>query len=130
MSRIICNSSEQKFHSPSFGIDCKRRHELLGKLLYDRDPERANHWLRFSAFYDNPYAQRALDQRTSPTIAACVTRLLYRLRRIIRDDTEQASHGPGFGIDRKRRRELLEKRIAMGHKPDDHEDMQMQGFSM
>ena len=103
---------------------------MLGKILYDRDPERANHWLRLSAFYDNPYAQRALDQRTSPTIAACVTRLLYHLSRIIRDDTEQASHSPGFGIDRKRRRELSEKRIAMGHKPDDHEDIQMQGFSM
>ena len=63
-------------------------------------------------------------------IAACVTRLLYHLSRIIRDNTEQASHAPGFGIDRKRRRELMEKRIAMGHKPDDHEDMQMQGFSM
>ena len=103
---------------------------MLGKLLYDGDPERANHWLRFSAFYDNPYAQRALDQRTSPTIAACVTRLLYHLSRIIRDDTEQASQGPVFGIDRKRRRELMDKRIAMGYKPDDHEDMQMQGFSM
>ncbi len=103
---------------------------MLGKLLYDRDPERANHWLRFSAFYDNPYAQRALDQQTSPTIAACVTRLLYHLSRVIRDDTEQMSHGPGFGIDRKRRRELMDKRLAMGHKPDDHEDMQMQGFSM
>ena len=100
---------------------------MLGKLLYDRDPERANYWLRESASYGNPHAQRALDQQTSPTIAACVTRLLYHLSRIIRDDTEQKSHGPGFGIDRKRRRELMDKRLAMGHKPDDHEDMQMQG---
>ena len=103
---------------------------MLAKLLYDRDPERANHWLRFSAFYDNPYAQRALDQQTSPTIAACVIRLLYHLSRVIRDSTEQTSQGPGFTIDRKRRRELMDKRLAMGHKPDDHEDMQMQGFSM
>ncbi len=101
---------------------------MLAKLLYDRDPERANHWLRFSAFYGNPYAQRALDQRTSPTIAACVTRLLYHLSRVIRDNTEQASQGPGFAIDRKRRREFMDKRIALGHKPDDHENMQMQGY--
>ena len=103
---------------------------MLGKLLYDRDPKRANYWLRESATYGNPYAQRAISAHTSPTIAACVTRLLYHLSRVIRDNTEQNSHGPGFGIDRKRWRELMEKRIAMGHKPDDHEDMQMQGFSM
>ena len=103
---------------------------MLAKLLYDHDPDRANYWLQTSASYGNPYAQRALDQQTSPTIAACVTRLLYHLSRIIRNDTEQASQGPIFTIDRKRRRELMDKRIAMGHKPDDHEDMQMQGFSM
>ena len=103
---------------------------MLGKLLYDRDPKRANYWLRTSASYGNPYAQRAISAHTSPTITACVTRLLYHLSRVIRNDTEQMSHGPGFGIDRKRRRELMDKRIAMGHKPDDHEDMQMQGFSM
>ena len=103
---------------------------MLGKLLYDRDLKRSNYWLRESASYGNSYAQRALEQQTSPTIAACVTRLLYHLSRVIRDNTEQASHGPCFGIDRKRWRELMDKRLAMGHKPDDHEDMQMQGFSM
>ena len=101
---------------------------MLGKLLYDSDPKQANYWLRESASYGNPYAQRAISARTSPTIAACVTRLLYHLSRVIRDNTEQASHGPCFGIDRKRRRELMDKRLAMGHKPDDHEDMQMQGY--
>ncbi len=66
------------------------------------------------------------------TITACVTRLLSHLSRVIRDDTEQMSHGPGFGIDRKRWRELMEKRIAMGHKPDDHEEQSQgyQGFSI
>ncbi len=103
---------------------------MLGKFLYDSNPGRANYWLRESASYGNPHAQRALDQHTSPTVATCVTRLLYHLSRVIRDNTEQASHGPVFGIDRKRRRELMDKRLAMGHKPDDHEDMQMQGFSM
>ncbi len=103
---------------------------MLGKLLYDRDPKRANYWLHTSASYGNPYAQQAISTHTSPTIAACVTRLLYHLSRVIRDSTEQSSHGPGFGIDRKRRRELMDKRIAMGHKPDDHEEMQMQGFNM
>ena len=103
---------------------------MLAKLLYDRDPKRANYWLRESASYGNPHAQRALDQHTSPTIAACVIRLLYHVSRVIRDNTEQMSHGPGFGIDRKRRRELMKKRLAMGHKPDDHEDMQYYGQSM
>ena len=36
----------------------------------------------------------------------------------------------GLQIDRKRRQELQRKRLAMGHKPDDHELEQQQGFSM
>ena len=103
---------------------------MLGKLLYDSDSKQANYWLRESASYGNPYAQCAISAHTSPTVAACVTRLLYHLSRVIRDNTEQMSHGPGFTIDRKRWRELMEKRIAMGHKPDDHEDMQYYGQSM
>nr|WP_326185666.1 hypothetical protein [uncultured Oscillibacter sp.] len=32
----------------------------------------------------------------------------------------------GLHIDRKRRRQLQKKKIAMGHKPDDHEEEQNQ----
>ena len=45
-------------------------------------------------------------------------------RKIFRENaTADATH-KGMQIDRKRRRALQEKRIAMGHKPDDHEEQQ------
>ena len=36
----------------------------------------------------------------------------------------------GVQIDRKRLARLRQKRVALGHKPDDHELEQQQGFSM
>ena len=36
----------------------------------------------------------------------------------------------GIQIDRKRLAQLRQKRVALGHKPDDHELEQQQGFSM
>ena len=36
----------------------------------------------------------------------------------------------GVQIDRKRLAQLRQKRVALGHKPDDHELEQQQGFSM
>ena len=68
-------------------------------------------------------AERKSEQRErlTPTGAA-VVRMLHHMGRIFRDNaTADATH-KGIQIDRKRRRQLQEKRIAMGHKPDDHEE--------
>ena len=35
--------------------------------------------------------------------------------------------GAGLHVDRKLRRKIQEKKIALGHKPDDHEEEQNQG---
>ena len=51
--------------------------------------------------------------------------MFHHMANIFRDTTAQDSTHMGLHIDRKRRRELQEKRIDMGHKPDDHEDENM-----
>ncbi len=55
-----------------------------------------------------------------------VTHLLYHMSRIF-DDHSLPRSNTGLRIDRKRRQKLQAKRIALGHKPDDHEAEQNQG---
>ena len=50
-----------------------------------------------------------------------VTRLLYHMSRILEDYSLPQS-GASLHIDRKRRQQLREKKVALGHKPDDHEE--------
>ena len=45
-------------------------------------------------------------------------------------DNAPAPAANGVQIDRKRLAQLRQKRVALGHKPDDHELEQQQGFSM
>ena len=54
------------------------------------------------------------------------TRLLYYASRIFEDHTLPHSSA-GLHVDRKLRRKIQEKKIAMGHKPDDDEEEQTQG---
>ena len=58
-----------------------------------------------------------------------VTRLLYHMSRIFENHSLPQS-GAGLHIDRKRHQQLREKRIALGHKPNDHEEEQSQGMTM
>ncbi len=105
----------------------------LGKLyLLGREvpPDRdvAVYYLTLSAEQGNRYAQFFLDSLTdihSPSVGLAALRLFHHMANIFRDTTAQDSTHMGLHIDRKRRRELQEKRIAMGHKPDDHEDEKM-----
>ena len=54
---------------------------------------------------------------------SAVLRMLHHMSRIFEDNVAVAdSTYQGMQIDRKRRQELRGKRIAMGHKPDDHEE--------
>lgn len=53
-----------------------------------------------------------------------VIQMLYHMGRIFRDNTTADAIHRGVQIDRKRRRALQEKRMAMGHKADDHEGQQ------
>ncbi len=66
-------------------------------------------------------------ERLTPTGAA-VVRMLHHMGRIFRDNAVADATHKGIQIDRKRKRQLQEKRIAMGHKPDDHEEEQGQAM--
>ena len=53
-----------------------------------------------------------------------VARLLYHMGRIFRDNALPPSNPLGIRVDSKRRRKLMERRMAAGHKLDDHEEQQ------
>ena len=53
-------------------------------------------------------------------------RLFHQMVQIFRDNAAPPSNPMGIRIDSKRRKKLMQKRLAMGHKQDDHE--QAQGY--
>jgi len=59
-----------------------------------------------------------------------VTRLLYHMSRIFQDAAPAPVIPGGIQIDRKRLRQLQEKKIAMGQKLDDHSDQNFGGITM
>ena len=111
---------------------------MLGKLYLEgkavsRDQEQSAQWFRRSAAQGNRYAHFFLDRqsdRRPPGVMLSVTRLLHHLGRIFRENAPPAT-GPGIiQIDRKRLQQLREKRIALGHKPDDHPEQGWGGMGM
>ena len=68
-----------------------------------------------------PNTQPRQEYRSPPeSIAACMIRMLHHMGNIFRDNG--ASSYRGLQLDRKRRKELQEWKIALGHHEDDHED--------
>ena len=70
-----------------------------------------------------PYAQHRSEHRAPPpeSVSACMIRMLHHMGNIFRDNVG-ASGYRGLQLDRKRRKELQEWKIALGHREDDHED--------
>ena len=107
---------------------------MLGKLYLTgqglpQDQAQAIAWFGRSAAQGNQYAQFFLEQRNNlrpPSVMLAVTRLLYHMSRIFEDHSLPWSSA-GLHVDRKLRRKIQEKKIALGHKPDDHEEEQNQG---
>ena len=103
---------------------------MLGKLYLTGteapyDEERAIHWLTRSAEQGNQYAQyllNHLEENRPPSAMLAVTRLLHHMSRVFRDNSVPKSRPGGIQIDRKRLKKLQEKRMALGHKLDDHEE--------
>lgn len=58
------------------------------------------------------------------------TKLLHHMSRIFQSNSVPPSNPAGIRIDSKRRRQLMEKRMAMGHKADDHEEQTQYQQSM
>lgn len=102
----------------------------LGKLHLTgqglpRDQAQAMMWLSRSAAQGNQYAQFFLEQRNDPhppSVMLAVTQLLYHMSRIFQNNSVPPAVPTGQQVDRKLRRKIQEKKIAMGHKPDDHEE--------
>ena len=94
---------------------------------------------------EEPFAEKtSTDASTNPTLAAenissvashsaqlsseyllnSTIRLFHQMGQIFRDNAAPPSNPMGIRIDSKRRKKLMQKRLAMGHKQDDHEQEQ------
>ena len=80
----------------------------------------------FSQWSDHPNQQKgsapAGSDYRAPTVGETVVRMLHHMSRIFEDNSKIDQIHRGLQIDHKRRQELQRKRLAMGHKPDDHEE--------
>lgn len=104
---------------------------LLGKLTLmgegvPKDMDAAYEW--FAAARDNGHAYAEFflkrmerGEQEPPNILLSATRLLYHMGNIFRDNAP-APAAAGIQIDRKRLAQLREKKMAMGHKWNDHEN--------
>ena len=111
---------------------------LLGKLTLmgegvPKDMDAAYEW--FAAARDNGHAYAEFfmkrmerGEQEPPSVLLSATRLLYHMGNIFRDNAP-APAAIGVQIDRKRLAQLRQKRVALGHKPDDHE-FEPQGYTM
>jgi len=64
----------------------------------------------------------AAEEYRASSVAVCVTRLLHHVSRVFQE-TPLPANPKGVRIDSKRRKALLAKRLAMGHRLEDHEDV-------
>lgn len=108
----------------------------LGKLYLTgeavaQDREQAYRWFQASASQGNEYAQFFLDHfndTRSPNVLLSATRLLHHLSRIFQENSVPPV--PPGRTDRKLLQKIRQKKIAMGHRPDDHEENQSLGMTM
>ena len=112
---------------------------LLGKLTLMgegvlKDTDAAYEWFAAARANGHAYAEFFMKrmergEQEPPSVLLASTRLLYHMGDIFRDNAP-APAANGVQIDRKRLAQMRQKRVALGHKPDDHELEQQQGFSM
>ena len=111
---------------------------LLGKLLWEgadipQDKEQAVYWLGQAAVQGHSYAQLLLERQSGsslPSAILAVNSLLHQMGRIFQDNVKAMDSTRSQHTDHKLRRKIQEKKIAMGHKPDDHEEQDYVGPSM
>ena len=61
-------------------------------------------------------------QLSSECLLNSTIRLLHQMGQIFRDNAAPPSNPMGIRVDSKRRKKLMQKRLAMGHRQDDHEN--------
>ena len=102
------------------------RQQMEQEALQDEEPSAENTSTDASA---NP---TLADENTSSTASQdaqlpseyllnSTIRLFHQMGQIFRDNAAPPSNPMGIRIDSKRRKKLMQKRLAMGHKQDDHE---------
>lgn len=102
---------------------------LMGKEVA-QDREQAYNWLSESAFQGNEYAQFLLahfHDSHRPNVLLSVTNLLHHMGQIFQDNSIPPGPPASQQADRKYRRQIQQKRVALGHKPNDHEETQSRG---
>ena len=76
---------------------------------------------------EEPSAQTSTNLTVpSEYLLHATVKLFRQLGQIFRDNAAPPSNPMGIRVDSKRRKKLIQKRLAMGHKQDDHE--QAQGY--
>ena len=106
---------------------------LLGKLYLmgegvPKDRETAQYWFSMAEQNGHVYAGLFLDRMERqeelppPNVLLSATRLLHHMGNIFRDNAPRSAAPAGIQIDHKRLQRLREKKMAMGHKWNDHED--------
>ncbi len=107
----------------------------LGKLYLTgqdvtQDREQAYRWFWESASQGNEYAQFFLDHfndNHSPNVLLSATKLLHHMGQIFQDNSVPPCPPGSHRTDRKLLQKIRQKKIALGHKPDDHEEEQTLG---
>ena len=124
--RLLSNSANQGNQYAQY---------VLGKLYLQgkevgQDQDAAQYWLMQSANQGNSYAQFLLDHRQrDPSVLLCTMRLLHHISNIF-GETLPPPNPSGGHVESKLMRRIREKKIAMGHKADDHEEYQGPSMSM
>ena len=119
--------NEAAEHGDAYALYAWGKLYLLGKQV-PPDHDAAVRWLKQSTAQGNESARATLERMErfrGPSVLSAATRLLHHMSRIFQ---EQSSSGPIASIrftDSKLRQRIREKKIAMGHKPDDHEDQEI-----
>ena len=107
----------------------------LGKLYLTgedvaQDREQAYRWFWESTSQGNEYARFFLDHFNddrSPNVLLCATKLLHHMGRIFQDNSIPPCPPGSHRADRKLLQKIRQKKITLGHKPDDHEEEQNMG---
>ena len=71
-----------------------------------------------------PESAAPVPEHSAPppeSVSACLVCMLHHMGNIFRDNVSTSGYR-GLQLDRKRRKELQEWKIALGHREDDHED--------
>ena len=85
-------------------------------------PYGAHHPQQEAAHHQRTQTHRAVSHADT---ARCVLQLFHSMGRIFQEQSAADTIQAGLHIDKKRRRMLREKRMALGHKADDHEELRM-----